>query len=205
MARATLIVFLLTFSASVYGLDEESAKERKCFEIKSTMPIDTKWITSLKEIYYPVMSRLDLYRTAADLTHRDFKDITEDELYYKSCIKFSFAPDGSFLATGFNGANAKFSMRPKDAGLEIIEFGEETGLHGTCYTTLTDNKTFVFFACCSNGDEMHWGAISTEKKLPKKTVRKIHEHAESLGFGKEQFTGLRYTSCDKKKVKKQEL
>lgn len=71
-----------------------------------------------------------------------------------------------------------------------------TGNAGTCYTTLTDNKTFTFAAGCLSENQMVWGVASTLKRLPKETVKLIHDHAVSLGFKREFFTGLRYDSCN---------
>jgi len=200
-------VLLFTLLYSVFGLDEESAKEKKCFQIKKTVPVDVNWLGSQKVMYFSVMSRLDLYRTAADLTGRDFKDISEDELYYEGCMKFGLNSDGTFSGTGFNGVSKETSMKPLDPALERFEFGDEEddeGYKGICYSTMTDNKTYSVVACCSNGNEMHWGAISTVKSLPKSTVKKIYEHAEYLGFSREHFTAIRYDSCENKN-KKQEL
>lgn len=62
-----------------------------------------------------------------------------------------------------------------------------TGNAGTCYTTLTDNKTFTFAAGCLSENQMVWGVASTLKRLPKETVKLIHDHAVSLGFKRDFF------------------
>ncbi len=66
---------------------------------------------------------------------------------------------------------------------------------GTSYVTLTDSKTFQFFYNCYDDGEATWGVSTTVKSLDAKTVKKIHEHAKSLGFNEKNFGHLRYETC----------
>ncbi|ODM88004.1 hypothetical protein Ocin01_18677 [Orchesella cincta] len=62
-----IAIFVTAFISSIQCLDLESAKEQPCFKIKKTVPLITDdWVrsTRAKAIYYPLMSRLDLYRNA---------------------------------------------------------------------------------------------------------------------------------------------
>jgi len=190
---------LLTYPSSLNALDLEGAKESSCFEIKKTVPMDIGWVMSQKTWYYPLMSRMDLYMTGIEMSGKSAKELRENELYYDSCPVFSIV-DGQFVGTGFDGKVTKFVMKPIK-GLEVFEFfSEEGGFMGTCSYTLTDNKTFGVMACCIDKTHMSWGSMSIHPTLPKETVSLIYDHAESLGFKREHFTGLRYDHCgDSKK------
>lgn len=63
------------------------------------------------------MSRLDLYQTALELYPDEVTDLQENDLYYKSCIRFEL--DGqAFLATGFNGKNATYIFAKNNTAQE---------------------------------------------------------------------------------------
>lgn len=68
-------------------------------------------------------------------------------------------------------------------------------MKGRAYTTLTDNKTFIFTAACFADNQMTWNLFATKKQLDYSTKREIFAHAESLGYKREYFTEIRYDSC----------
>jgi len=196
---ATFAIQLLVLLAGMtQALDMKGAEEQPCFNVSKTVPMDAEWMKSVKIWYYPMMTRLDLYRGAIDILNQDPNDVTEDKVYYESCIIWKMNPsDGSFTMEGFNGKEAKYNVTLFGKGLETYEFGTESGIGnaGTCYTTLTDNKSFAVSVGCLKGNQMVWGVVSPHKSLPEETVKLIHNHVDSLGFKKEYFTSLRYDSC----------
>lgn len=78
---------------------------------------------------------------------------------------------------------------------QFSNFDAGRGNGGTCYTTLTDNRTFTVSAGCLTGNQMVFGVASSVKVLPPETLKQIEDHVISLGFKREYFTGLRYDSC----------
>jgi len=193
----TTLTLLLTIG-TIQALNMKDSEEQPCFNISKTVPMDTEWIKSVKVWYYPMMTRLDLYRGAVDIANKDPIDIPEDKLYYESCITWKMNPvDGSFTMEGFHGQEVKYNVTLFGTGLESYEFGTENGIGnaGTCYTTLTDNKSFAVSAGCLKGNQMVWGVVSPYKALSEETIKLIHDHVESLGVKREYFTSLRYDSC----------
>ncbi|CAL8111381.1 unnamed protein product [Orchesella dallaii] len=179
------------------GLDMESAKEQPCFNISKTVPLDLNWVGTIKTLYYPLMSRLELYRVASDLVHQDPKDISEASVYYDSCFYWNMYTNGTIISRGYNGQTREYKTKLIN-GMEEFEFGpvEGMGYSGTVYTTLTDNSTFLFTPFCTDDGEMAWGLGSTLPILSEDTIKLVYEHAESLGFKREYFTELRYDKCD---------
>lgn len=83
---------------------------------------------SIKTWYYPLMSRYDLYKGAVDLANKwKAKDVTEDEVYYDSCITWEMGAN-SFVTHGFNGQKRSYNAKPLGAGLESYEFSTEGGM-----------------------------------------------------------------------------
>lgn len=70
---------------------------------------------------------------------------------------------------------------------------------GRAYTTLTDNKTYMFTVCCYSDYQITWNVFSTTTTLDYYTVEEIFKHAESLGFKRQYFTEIRYDSCGRYK------
>jgi len=196
---AVIPILLFHFAQS---LDIENAKDLACFKPEKTATTDLQWLASVKKWYYVMGSRLDLYQFAADVTNKDPEEILEDELYYESCLSWEPGPDLTFVGVGFGGSKKSYKVKPLDNG--AFEFSAvDGGISATGYFTLTDNKTFyVSVTCYPDSNEMTWNVASPLKSLPKKTLKKIQDHVESLGFKRKHFTGLRYDSCDKKGASK---
>jgi hypothetical protein len=178
------------------GLDLEGAKEQKCFEITKTVPADPKFVAALKTVYYPMTSRLELYRTAEDLMNG--MDLTEADVYYDSCMQWKLLANGTIRSTGFNNYHKLYDTKPILPNLERFELFPQDGkgFGGKIYTTMTDNKTFFVTAICTNDGQMVWNVGSLYPTLMKETKDQILEHVTSLGFKKEYMTELRYDHCD---------
>ncbi|CAL8086070.1 unnamed protein product [Orchesella dallaii] len=194
-------IFILCAS-SIKCLDLESAKELPCFPIHKTVPMEhdksSDKPSGTARIYYPFMSRLDLYKSATDILQKDPKEISESTVYYDACIVWT-SNNGTHIAEGFDGHTREYSIDVvKEGSNQVTKIHpvEGPGASGTGYVTLSDNKTFFFTAFCANDGQMSWGVASLIPKLPEESVKKIHEHAVSLGFKKEYFTELRYDGCD---------
>jgi len=189
--------FLATILRSSSALDMRHAEESPCFNISNPVPMDLEWVSSVNTWYYPMLTRFDLYRAVIDLSDKEPEYIRENEIYYDSCITWKIGTDGSFATRGFNGTEKFYEAKLLGANFEAYEFWPRDGKGnaGTCYTTLTDNRTFTFSAGCLTGSQMVFGVASSIKVLPHETINLIEEHAVSLGFKKEYFTGLRYDSC----------
>ncbi len=86
---------------------------------------------SVKVLYYPLMSRLDLYHNSLEI-HGSTEDPTklrESELYYDSCIKTEFVGDDA-IATGFNGKSSSFSYElptVNNEGVTSQKYTSESG------------------------------------------------------------------------------
>jgi len=181
------------------SLDMDGAKERSCFKITKTVPLELDWVGSLNTLYYPVMSRLELYSVAADLVQKDPKDITEGSVYYDSCLNFEARSDGTMIFRGYGDQSKEYQTTYLTPAMEQYEFSpkEGPGITGMSYTTLTDNKTFIFSVNCLDEEEqMTWGVVSPLPSLPEDTLKIIYDHAKSLGFKKEYFTEIKYDKCD---------
>ncbi|CAL8111379.1 unnamed protein product [Orchesella dallaii] len=191
----SVLVTLLVASCAK-ALDLESAKEQPCFNITKTAVLDLNWVGTLKTLYYPLMSRLDLFSSATNLIQKDPKDISEASVYYDLCVYWNLYSNGTITARGYNGKSREYQTK-LIKGMEIFEFAPVvgTGYSGTKYTTLTDNKSFFFTPFCMDG-QMSWGIGSTTPTLPEDTIKMVYDHAESLGFKREYFTELRYDRCD---------
>jgi len=155
-------------------------------------------VGTIKTLYYPLMSRLELYRVASDLLDKDPKDISEASLYYDSCLHWNMYSNGSIISRGYNGYSRDYSTKILKPNMEKFDFRPAvgTGFSGTVYTTMSDNKTFLFTPFCTDDGEMVLGLGSLLPTLPEETMRKVKEHAISLGFKKEYFTEIRYDRCD---------
>lgn len=73
------------------------------------------------------MSRYDLYHKVADLTKRDPKDITEDEVYYDSCITWTMEMD-AFTVHGFKGKKSTYKIKPLSKTVDSFEFSMDGGM-----------------------------------------------------------------------------
>jgi hypothetical protein len=211
MASTNLLIFTVVSVLLIQwaeSLDMESAKERPCSEPPKTIKPDLAWVMSVKKWYWVLGSRFDLYEFASDILEKDPKLITEDELYYKSCVDWQLGSDGSLVAHGFGSKQKSYAVKPLDEHFGTIQFSsvDDGTVSGVGYATLTDNKTFLFYVTCyKKTNQLVWNVASPYKSLSKKTIKLIHDHAESHGFKREYFTGLRYDSCDKDGEGKEEL
>lgn len=147
------------------------------------------------------MSRFELYRIAGDLLGETANELPEHSLYYDSCIYWNMYTNGTIISRGFNGHNREYKTKLLSPNMEMFEFApkEGKGYSGTVYTTMTDNKTFLFTPFCTSDGEMAWGLGSTLPSLPKQTLESVMKHAKELGFKKDYFTGLRYDNCNLEK------
>ncbi|CAL8116515.1 unnamed protein product [Orchesella dallaii] len=151
-------------------------------------------------MYFPVMSTNSLYRVSLNVLQKEAKDVGFATVYYDACLKWDMYDNGTIFSTGFNGLRKEYKtktlMDNPDAFTFVGEGGYKDFYSGTLYTTLTDNKSFFFATVCMNNREMSWGVASTTPTLTEETKKKIFDHAVSLGFNKEDFTELKYGTCE---------
>ncbi|ODM91525.1 hypothetical protein Ocin01_15154 [Orchesella cincta] len=191
----TLVLLLLVIIVKVSSaIDEGSAKETPCFNISNAIDPDVDWFSSVQKWYYPLASRLDLYRCVHDLLETDYENIREFAVYYESCLEWTINSDG-FTLMGYNGRIRHLKTTTVAQGTSDFTSEWSQGMIGRVYSTLTDNKTFIFSAACFADNQMTWNVFSTTKTLSKATKRQIYEHAKSLGYNPEYFTEIRYETC----------
>lgn len=125
----------------------------------------------------------------------------EFEFNYESCLQtYVNATTGVGLVYGFGaGIIGNFDVRytDKKGVLDFVPL-PVPGLDDISkqYVTLTDNKSFVFFAnCWAGSNQRGWSVMSLTPTLDSKTQQLIEDHAKSLGFDRHQFVFLRYDSC----------
>ncbi|CAL8149397.1 unnamed protein product [Orchesella dallaii] len=192
---------LLCIASFVQGLNFRSSKNQPCFNISKpeTPVLDAKWVTSLDPIYYPVMSTSSLYRVSVDLLQKDARDVSYASLYYDACLKWYMHGNGTSFSKGFNGLTREYARKPVRGNPDAFTFvavgGDQDVYAGNLYTTLTDNKTFIFTAVCMKNGGMAWGVGSTTPTLTEKTKKIVRDHALSLGFNREDFTEINYDKC----------
>ncbi|CAL8129096.1 unnamed protein product [Orchesella dallaii] len=189
-------IAILFLGGYTNGIDMESARERSCFWIGNTVPVDMDWVDSIDTLYYPAMSKMELYRAAVDITGEDPENISEDSVHNNSCFYWKIHHNGTMRGRGFGGESKEYKTtfdRPNKFDFRPAE-GE--GYSGTAYVTLTDNSTFIFTPICTDEGEMAWGVTSTVPRLPERTMNRIYEHAKSLGFKKQYFANVNYENCD---------
>ncbi|CAL8070708.1 unnamed protein product [Orchesella dallaii] len=174
----------------------ESARETRCFWIGKTVLVDMEWLVSIPRLYFPAMSKLELYRTAVGLTGEDPENISEDSVHNDSCIYWKMHRNGTLKVEGFGGQSRELKTTFDRPNIFDFRPAEGEGYSITAYVTSTDNSTFVFASFCTNEGEMAWGVFSTVPRLPERTMNQIHEHAKSLGFKKEYFVNVNYDKCD---------
>lgn len=72
----------------------------------------------MKTLYYPIMSRFDLYVGAVDQTGLDPKDIAENTLYYNGCITWTLGTEpNSFFQNGLGINGKKYFIQLIDPGV----------------------------------------------------------------------------------------
>lgn len=71
-------------------------------------------VTAVEKWYFSLGSRYDLYETVGHL--RDVKNITEDEVYYDSCLTWGANPSDptEFVMQGFDGKTVLEEITPLD-------------------------------------------------------------------------------------------
>jgi len=198
MAWTTVFITFCVLYGAAQGIDFNSAKGPKCFDIKKTFPGEPQFLASLKTIYAPLISRLELYHTAKDLLQVDEKEILESSIYYDLCPRWSLGENGTILATGFKNKMRYYETKPILPNMEKFELkpAEGKGFTATVYTSLTDNKTFFVAPKCLDNGEMSFTVGSMYPTLPKETYDKVAKHLMELGFRKEDMTMIRYDYCD---------
>ncbi|CAL8116509.1 unnamed protein product [Orchesella dallaii] len=198
---ASIALLCIASAVHVQSLNLKTAKDQPCFNIaKPETPIwDKKWVTSINPIYFPVMSTDSLYRASLNVLQKEARDVSFATVYYDACIKWYINNNDTSLSTGFNGLRKEYKtetlMDNPDAFTFVGVGGDKDFYSGTLYTTLTDNKSFYFTAICMQNGEMVWAVGSTTPTLTEETKKKVFDHAVSLGFHKEDFTELKYDTC----------
>lgn len=86
---------------------------------------------TVKEWYYPLMSRLDLYLHSLELygNTEDPTKLQESQVYYDTCLKAKLGENVT-IATGFNGKTTSFSFdlpTVNDDGVTYQRFTSESG------------------------------------------------------------------------------
>lgn len=149
-----------------------------------------------------------MYYAASEVSTVEIRELQEDELYYDACIHAELKENSTLSeVTGFNkekvsrakiiyvpASGEKDSLTDPYVPEHYITKGDP-GKSATSYATFTDNSTFVFWATCWDDGQMTWSVSGPAKGLPEDKVKLVHEHAISLGFKKQYFTGLRYDYC----------
>ncbi|CAL8149400.1 unnamed protein product [Orchesella dallaii] len=193
---------LLCIASVVQGLSFRASTNQPCFNISKpeTPVLDPKWAESIDSFYYPVMSTNHLYRVAVDLLQKDPRDVRLSTVYYDACIKWYVNENETTTVKGFNGLSREYVRTPLKDNLDGFTFVGLGGIQdiyaGTLYTTLTDNKTFFVVATCMENGGMAWAAGSTTPTLTEETKKIVLDHVMSLGFNTEDFTELKYDTCE---------
>jgi len=191
---------LLLFSALLPLLTEAVIRHkfwedegRSCFKTAAVKwpPQNKKYFANGKEMFYPLMSRLDLNRVGAALLDIPVNDVEEHRLYYDACIKANWNFEtGKAQMKGFGGKEDNFPIPTHLPGNYTSPPDS-----GTMYLTLTDDSTFAFFATCTHDDRRTWYVVSKEPKLPADVIQKIKNHAEEIGFNWQYSAQIRYDHC----------
>lgn len=136
---------------------------------------------------------MDLYRCVHDLLEQDYSDISE-ETVQKSCLKFKIDSNG-YTMTGFNHLVRQIHTTPVGPGIVDYISEWDRGMRGRAYTTLTDNKSYLFTVCCYSDNQVGWNIFSSTPTMSSRAVKEVREHAISLGFSPDHFAGLNYDRC----------
>jgi len=186
----------LIISPIVYGfLNEESVQEQRCVVDPPLADLNFTWVTSVPAWYFPFLSKLDLYKSAADIKNVTISEIQEHELYYDICMVFKIGQGNISTSYGFNGKKEDYLFELVSPS--VFKFvAQSTNLGGFTYIALTDNKTFMLYSTCWDDGFATWSVGTTTKTLDEKTVQEIHARVKSLGFQEQHFTQLRYETCN---------
>lgn len=162
-----------------------------------------KQLDSLK--YTVAGSKYHLYRLA--FGHPDYQTLRDDDFYYNFCPRRNISTTKKMgELTIFERKLAAFDVRipQKDddkSGIYLESLSKNPLQRWDInrqHVTLTDNMTFAFLTICWTGaDQRAWEVISADDKLDLQAKKRVMEHAESLGFRKENFVFLRPDSCVK--------
>jgi hypothetical protein len=198
MCKIFALLLVIIAVQHVSGLNELSAKGDRCLLTPPTLAkdFDIGLIKSVDEWYFPYGSRLEYYRTAAEILKRPVEEIKEDDLYYNGCFKVKWPEGEEPYGTGFGGQRTGYFPAKPGTNGGILFQCPYLKMEANVYITFSDNKTFYLLYTCYEDGEATWAVRAKTKSLSKATVKKIHEHVKSLGFSEKHFVQMRMESCD---------
>jgi len=201
----TACFIILCFGTICNGLDEESVKEKKCFEPDiSNVDLDYGWVFGNNRWYFTMMSKLDLYRSAWDTLQKKTTEISESDIE-TPCL---YADWDGFSPTlmGFGGKTMEYSLTPNFDNTFNFAASWRKGTGGKMYLAKTDNKNYLLFVKCWDHDEQTtWNVMSIKKTLSDKIKKEIYSAIESFGFSKEHAVEQKFDTCKIKEAAKSEL
>jgi len=205
-AKYLWCVFLLCFlGTTVQSLDEESVKEKKCFEPDvSSVELDYEWVFSNSRWYFTMMSKLDLYRTAWDTLKKETGSISPEEVE-TPCIYADwegFTPS----VVGFGGKTLEYAFTPNFDNTFNFAASWRKGTGGKMYLVKTDNKNYLLFVkCWDHDEEVSWNVMSISKTLEDEQKKEIYSVLESLGLSKGNVVEQKFDTCKMNEPVKSEL
>jgi len=173
-------------------LNEEKAKEKRCLKgVQTNGEQNWSWLFSVKKWYFPLWSKLELYRTASDLLQKPVDSISEKAMD-NPCILGDLA---NFIMEGFDGKEMEFEANVES--VQSIDFKAKTkhakrGRHTLIYS---DNKSWVLGFTCGEDDEASWGVWSTEPKLSSSVKEAILKKIKAHGFSEKHSVPMSYSNC----------
>jgi len=214
MQKTVALVFfsIVVFLTKSNALEIDSVKEGRCDEDAKAVStnFDFKWASSAAEKwYFPVLSKLEFYRSVQDLLpNKPLETFTEDDAK-KSCFTMKWNKPTEVTVSGFDGKTYEYALVPTGVNtfsLKSEKPNGESDLRGTAYITLTDNRNYLVFVNCWNDGLKSWAVAAIKQKLSEKAKEKIKKHLEGIGFDMEYLYEQSYSGCDEsQKGKKEEL
>jgi len=139
-------------------------------------------------IYYPLMSKGNMYRLTQNLYQSpQFEEFTEEHMT-NSCIRLQRDVTGSVLTMrAYNDKTFMKYLTPTAPKSYYFLSSYPQGHGGRSYTSLSDNKSFTVFVVCHDDGLGTFGVISSQRTLPPETLNIAKEHVKALGFKEENF------------------
>jgi len=186
------ILILSLFVLQCLCLKEEKAKEKRCLKgIETNANQNWSWLFSVKKWYFPLWSKLELYRTASDLLQKPVDSISEKALD-NPCIVGDLA---NFKMEGFDGKEIEFEANVEsDQTMNFIAKSKHAK-RGRHTLVDSDNKSWVLGLTCWEDDEASWGVWSTLPKLSSSAKEAIVKQIKAHGFSEENFVAMSYNNC----------
>ncbi|XP_037042553.1 uncharacterized protein LOC119078921 [Bradysia coprophila] len=200
-ALISLSAVLLSSTSCVNSLELKSVEEGSCGTYPS-LPINMTWLlqNAANIKYFGGGSKYNVYSATAQLPNL-FPSLREFELYYDSCFEGTInLSSGIGSLYGFGELLGDFKIRPGDpetepTALYFVKIGQPQ-LTLRHQVTLTDYKSFIFFAnCWTDSNQRAWSFATFKPNLDEEAIRMIEAHAEQLGFQRENFVFFRYDTC----------